>query len=160
MCQVIQIHGKSSFEEKAIKLTIKFSKDLEKDFPKNINYIITSENGWYGIIYDDWPLIKVTKFNLKVVPRKKPQWHLKFSVVEKHHITGQLNITNCFEEIFQLNNCTPKCYPVLYNFLNYQPCQTIQEFRCNLPKGKARFRCLRPKFLVHFIGKCNSLREK
>ena len=85
MCQVIQLYGEVSFEEvSAFKLTIKFSKQLDDvDIPQNINYIITSENGWYGIIYDDWPMIQVTKFSLKVVKRKKPQWHSKFSVVEK-----------------------------------------------------------------------------
>ena len=64
MCQVINFNTKTNFgKDKALTLTVKFHESVpEEDVPTKIDVIMTSKNGWYGVLVDDWPLIEVTKF--------------------------------------------------------------------------------------------------
>ena len=149
MCQVIHFNGTTTIDQnKPLSLTIKFDKKMPiEDIPTHADVMVTSKNGWYGILFDDWPLFQVTKFTFDVQPQKIVLWFLKFGLVEQKFRYGQSNITQCLDRMFG-NNSPTQCVPLYYNFLSDLPiCQNIEEVRFI---RNERFKCFKPKFLVQY----------
>ena len=155
MCQVIHFNGTTTTDQsQPIALTIKFDKKMPvEDIPTQVDVMFTSKDGWYGILFDDWPLFQVTKFSFDIKPQTKAQWYLKFGLVEQQFRYGQSNITQCFERMFANNNCSTKCVHLAYNFLDLPICQNIEDFTCIIKDhGKERLKCLKPKFMIQYKG--------
>ena len=156
MCQVIHFNGTVTIDQsKPLSLTIKFDKNMPvEDIPTQVDVMFTSKDGWYGILFDDWPLFQVTKFSFDIKPQTNTLWFLKFGLVEQKFRYGQSNITQCFERMFASNNCSTKCVPLVYNFLSDLPiCQNIEDYRCIIKDhGKERLKCLKPKFMIQYKG--------
>ena len=155
MCQVIHFNGTTTIDQnKPLSLTIKFDKKMPiEDIPTHADVMVTSKNGWYGILFDDWPLFQVTKFTFDVQPKTIVLWFLKFGLVEQKFRYGQSNITQCLDRMFADNNCSTKCVPLLYNFLSSDLpiCHNIEDYRCIIKDhSKERFKCLKPKFLIQY----------
>lgn len=156
MCHVIHFNDTvTSDQSRPMQLTIKFDKSMPvEDIPTQLDVMFTSKDGWFGILFDDWPLIQVTKFSFDIQPQTMAQWFLKFGLVEQHFRYGHANVTKCFENMFADKNCSTKCTPLIYNFLSHLPiCQNIEDFECNAQDPtKARLGCLKPKFLIQYKG--------
>ena len=155
MCQVIHFNGTATINQSTpLSLTIKFDKNMPvEDIPTQVDVMVTSEDGWYGILFDDWPLFQVTKFTFDVQPQTNTLWFLKFGLVEQKFRYGQSNITQCLDRMFADNNCSTKCVPLLYNFLSSDLpiCHNIEDYRCIIKDhGKERFKCFKPKFLIQY----------
>ena len=149
MCQVIHFNGTATINQSTpLSLTIKFDKNMPlEDIPTQVDVMVTSEDGWYGILFDEWPLFQVTKFTFDVQLQTNTLWFLKFGLVEQKFRYGQSNITQCLDRIFG-NNSPTQCVPLYYNFLSDIPiCQNIEEVRCI---RNERFKCFKPKFLVQY----------
>ena len=151
MCQVIHFNGTTTIDQnKPLSLTIKFDKKMPiEDIPTHADVMVTSKNGWYGILFDDWPLFQVTKFRFDVKPQTNALWFLKFGVVEQNFRYGQSNITQCLDRMSGNYNCSTQCIPLVYNFLSSDLpiCQNFEEVRC-IRKG--RLKCFKPKFLIQY----------
>ena len=151
MCQVIHFNGTTTIDQnKPLSLTIKFDKNVPvEDIPTQVDVMVTSKNGWYGILFDDWPLFQVTKFRFDVKPQTNTLWFLKFGVVEQNFRYGQSNITQCLDRMSGNYNCSTQCIPLVYNFLSSDLpiCQNFEEVRC-IRKG--RLKCFKPKFLIQY----------
>jgi len=73
MCVIIKPKMKMSTNSQRLYVDITFSPGLkEMDQPRSILGWFTSENGWYGLISDDWLTAKPKQFNIPFLLKRKP----------------------------------------------------------------------------------------
>ena len=142
------------------KLELLFDSNLtDLDLPAKVKMWLSSEQGWFGLILDDWPLISPTIFEYPIKHNEDLDWVIKLSSTEHVFQRGSIGFEKCFQDFIKQNvNCSKKCFPILYNFMDYlvEPCQSIEETRCMYDSmvlsHKGRYQCLSLQNISTFEG--------
>ena len=159
LCHIVQHDYKVPIKATgSINVLISFSSTITKsDFPINLEMGIHSRNGWHGMIVDDWPLIKPSKFEIPVQYGKISHWITKMSQTNYHYRNGVEDFESCFlKYISEIVNCTNKCFPIAFNIFSdeLQQCTLKTDFDCmfrNLIQDrKHRYKCLKLKNITKY----------
>ena len=159
MCFTISHNISLSAEDGIQKLYLDFSSNLLiEDVPQNVYFGLTNPTGWYGIVFDDWPLIKPLVFKIPI----QSNWVAKLAQTDYHYMQGTEDFEKCLHQKITMksSDCEAKCFPILYNFLpNFPPCNTTEEVRCNfdlIGRGSSsrqkRYTCLNLQKNVKYDG--------
>ena len=126
------------------------------DIPDNVHVWLTNATGWYGVVIDDWPLIKPTVFKIPIKKSRHTNWLAKISQTDYHYMEGDEDCQQClFQMITKNQDCEVKCFPLFFNFLqDLPPCNTLEELQCSFDSmadhRKDRYRCLKQKKTVQY----------
>ena len=94
---------------------------------------LTSNQSWHGVVDDYWPLNDPSVF--EVAKGKASLVYLKQT--ENDYKTGNADVNKCLTKAIETTNCTKKCFPVIYNFLNetLHACESMDEVNCIVEKS-------------------------
>ena len=129
---------------------VSFNKELpESDVPLEYEIFLTSSDGWYGIIMDDWPYFKPTYFTVSTETNWNHEWVAILVPTQLQFMEGHEDIETCLREFSFNVNCTKKCAPVFLNTIKgMEQCSTLEDHFCMneaLEKERNKFvSCLKP----------------
>ena len=161
MCFTISQNISLSTEDGILKLYVDFLPNLLiEDVPQNVHFWLTNPTGWYGIVFDDWPLIKPLHLKIPIDKAFQSYWVAKFAQTDYYYMQGTEDFEKCLHRQITMksSDCVTKCFPILYNFLpNLPPCNTTEEVNCNfglIARGsrKKRYTCLKLQKDVKYDG--------
>ena len=126
------------------------------DIPLEYEIIMTSHNGWYGLMADDWPYFEPTTFSITTQPSYHYEWAAVLVPTKLHFQKGYEDIKGCLKEFVHNLTCDTKCYPVVFNTLpDLDPCTNLLDHQCmynqgvNLEKIKM-VSCLKPTVTMQY----------
>ena len=142
LCHLIKYNASVSVDGEKIRLQFIY-KGLKSDKPESAKILLSSSNGWHGIVMDDWP-----SFNPSIskIPIENQQYLAKVSQTDYRYMTGTTNFEQCLvEQITRKSTCKTKCYPFMFNFLpNYTLCNPEEHHCMHHALYKNRYECLQP----------------
>ena len=140
LCHLIKYNANVSVNGEKIRLQYGY-KGLNSDKPESAKILLSSPNGWHGIIMDDWPSFDPS---ISKIPIENRDYFVKVSQTDYHYMTGTNNFDQCLvEQISRNSDCETECYPFMFNFLpNYTLCNS-EEYPCmHYMLYKYRYECL------------------
>ena len=171
LCYLIKHNANLSLN---VYFVLDFSyKGQDLDKPESAKVLLSSPQGWYGIVLDEWQMLDPTMLTIPIELLHEQSWVTVVSQTDYFYMTGTEDFEQCLlEKITRNSECKTKCYPFLFNFLpNYPPCdaEEWESFECmwNMFVGtkKYRYGCLQSKKIVRYktsstypnqIGKYNA----
>lgn len=110
MCILI----KTKLNETSFRLWIR----LTNEVPKAMTVYLTDQNTWQGVVDDDWPYFKPTKYILPIQTNTSTGWSFKLTSHVTEYIKNSKNPKKCQEEVLSKANCSTLCFPLTFNYLN------------------------------------------
>ena len=159
LCHLIKYNVNVSTNDDMIRLSYS-SKVPDYDTPEYAKILLSSPNGWYGIVLDDWPFYDPTILKIPFEKLQAKRWTAKVSQTDYQYMTGTNNFEECLLEQIKRNSvCKTKCYPLVFNFLpNFTLCSP-DEISCmhNLLtiQRKYRYECLQAKKIIQYKASFN-----
>ena len=154
LCHLIQYNVNASTNDDKIRLYFSY-KGLYSDTPESANILLSSPNGWHGIVVDDWPFFDPTILKIPIEKPQEQDWTIKVSQTDYHYMTGIEDFEQCLvEKITRNSECATKCYPFMFNFLSNYPLCGSKEFDCMYDllvlRRKYRYECLQAKKNIQY----------
>ena len=111
---------------------VSFNKELpESDVPLDYEIFLTSSDGWYGVIMDDWPYFEPTYFTVSTKPKWNHEWVAILVPTRLEFKEGHQEIETCLKEFIDSVNCTNKCAPVFLNSVEgLEQCTNMEDHFC------------------------------
>ena len=81
MCYLISHNISLSTDSGYLAMHFNFSLESKEDIPDDVQIWLTNATGWYGIVVDDWPLIKPTVFKIPIRQAIHSNWLAKVSQI-------------------------------------------------------------------------------
>ena len=159
LCHLIKYNASVSVDGEKIRLQFIY-KGPKLDKPESAKVLLSSPNGWYGIVLDDWPFYDPTILKIPFEKLQAKRWTAKVSQTDYQYMTGTNNFEECLLEQIKRNSvCKTKCYPLVFNFLpNFTLCSP-DEISCmhNLLtiQRKYRYECLQAKKIIQYKASFN-----
>ena len=148
LCHLIKYNTSVSVNGEKIRLQFIY-KGLKLDKPESAKILLSSSNGWHGIIMDDWPSFDPS---ISKIPIENRDYAAKVTLTDYRYMTGSTNFEQCLvEQITRNSNCETKCYPFMFNFLPNLTLCNPEEYDCmNYALYKYRYNCLQPLKTVQY----------
>ena len=140
LCHLIKYTENVSVNGDKVRLQYIY-KGTKSDKPESTKILLSSRNGWHGIVMDDWPFFDPS---ISKIPIENRYYTVKVSQTDYQYMTGTEDFEQCLvEQITRNSQCKTKCYPFLFNFLpNYTLCNS-EEYPCmNNLLYQYRYECL------------------
>ena len=140
LCHLIKYNENVSVNGDKVRLQYIY-KGTKSDKPESTKILLSSRNGWHGIVMDDWQSFDPS---ISKIPIENRDYFVKVSQTDYHYMTGTNNFEQCLvEQITRNSECETECYPFMFNFLpNYTLCNS-EEYHCmNYMLYKYRYECL------------------
>ena len=110
---------------------------IKGDRPRKFEIYFASPNSWHGVIDDEWLYSDPMKVEFPVHNQgdeinTEENWIFKTMISELKYRSGNQDMNKCQTEEFLKANCTTKCFPLRYNFMNqsFPPCKNYEEAQC------------------------------
>ena len=154
LCHLIKYNVNVSTTNDKIRLRFSY-KGHNSDTPESANILLSSPNGWHGIVVDDWPFFDPTILKIPIEKPQEQDWTIKVSQTDYHYMTGIEDFEQCLlEKITRNSECATKCYPFMFNFLSNYPLCGSKEFDCMYDllvlRRKYRYECLQAKKNIQY----------
>ena len=154
LCHLIKYNVNLSTTNDKIRLHFNY-KGHNSDTPESANILLSSPNGWHGIVVDDWPFFDPTILKIPIEKPQEQDWTIKVSQTDYHYMTGIEDFEQCLlEKITRNSECATKCYPFMFNFLSNYPLCGSKEFDCMYDllvlRRKYRYECLQAKKNIQY----------
>ena len=126
------------------------------DIPLEYEITMTSPDGWYGLIADDWPYFEPTTFSISTQHSKHYEWAAVMVPTKLHFKRGHEDIKECLKEFVHNLTCETKCYPVVFNTVpDLGPCNNLLDHKCMYDQGVNQEKikmvsCLRPTVTMQY----------
>ena len=135
MCSLLQPQYQ---ESRGHQFLLQFTQSMidSEDRPNKFEIYFASPNSWHGVIDDDWLYFDPMRVEFLVHDKgdelSTENWVFKTVVSELRYRSGNQNMSQCQHDEFLKANCTPKCFPLKYNFMyhSFPPCNTYEEALC------------------------------
>ena len=152
-------------ESRGHKYLIQFTSKVTEsgDRPRKFEIYFASPNSWQGVIDDEWLYFEPMKVEFLVHNQgdelnTEENWIFKTMVSELRYRSGNQDMNRCQTDEFLKANCTPKCFPLKYNFMNqsFPPCKTHEEAFCMIDQlygakyDNAIATCLKPLSTIQY----------
>ena len=97
---------------------------------------LSSNQSWHGVVDDYWPLNDPSVFEVS----KGKASLVYLAQTENDYKTGNDDVNECIAKAIGATNCTRKCFPVIYNFLNetLRACESMEEVDCIIEKSNLK----------------------
>ena len=104
---------------------------------KLLDIYLTSNQSWHGVVDDYWPLNNDPSA-FKVARGRSLVVYLAQS--ENDYKTGNDDVNECIAKAIEATDCSRKCFPVIYNFLNetFHACESMEEVNCIVEKSNLK----------------------
>ena len=151
LCHLIKYTENVSVNGDKVRLQYIY-KGTKSDKPESTKILLSSRNGWHGIVVDDWPFFDPS---IPKIPIENRYYTVKVSQTDYQYMTGTEDFEQCLVEQIDRNSiCKTKCYPFLFNFLpNYTLCNS-EEYPCMrsmlVLRWKYRYECLQDKKSIRY----------
>ena len=103
---------------------------------KSLDIYLSSNQSWHGVVDDYWPLNDPSVFEVS----KGKASLVYLAQTENDYKTGNDDVNECIAKAIGATNCTRKCFPVIYNFLNetFHACESMEEVNCIVEKSNLK----------------------
>ena len=103
---------------------------------KSLDIYLSSNQSWHGVVDDYWPLNDPSVFEVS----KGKASLVYLAQTENDYKTGNDDVNECIAKAIGATNCTRKCFPVIYNFLNetLRACESMEEVDCIIEKSNLK----------------------
>ena len=131
----------------------------ELDRPKKINFLLTSNDTWQGIVTNDWHRFPSSKIQLDL----QESWEYAFQIKVMEYLfqDGIQNIDECWMQSIEKSQCKVKCQP--FNLTQTLPfCQTAAELECIIAESRIQnwyYKCNLVKNGLTFDGELSKHRK-
>ena len=133
----------------AWKMNVKFAP--HKDMPKGFKVFVTSQNTLHGLLISEWPYEKLflNEFETSFDVSKYAFLNLKASEVQYLMASSYSTPDECIEDYLNASQCAFKCFPIVFNYMNFPPCTTKEEVGCMFselygPRKMQLYDCMKP----------------
>ena len=126
------------------------------DIPLEYEITMTSPDGWYGLIADDWPYFEPTTFSISTQHFKHYEWAAVMVPTKLQFKRGHEDIKACLKDFVHNLTCNTKCYPVVFNTVpDLGPCDNLLDHECMYEQGVNQEKikmvnCLRPTVTMQY----------
>ena len=132
------------------KMDVTYKKD--KDTPKGFKVFVSTPDTLHGLLIDEWPYEKLILDEFKHSFDVGKYAYLTLNAAEVQYLTASSSYNSpdeCIQNYLNSSPCPFKCFPVVFNYMDFPPCTTKEEVWCMLSevygsKKMQFYDCLKP----------------
>ena len=106
-------------------INLEFLKD-EDYIPQNLEIYLASNMSWLGVSNNYWPVFQPSA----LMVRRTETILAHLYQTDHTSLDGHENVDGCLQKLLENRNCSKICFPMIYNHLDLEPCQTFNETEC------------------------------
>ena len=135
------------------KMDVKYnSSTVNQDTLKGFKIFVSTLDTLHGLLIDEWPYEKLILDKIEHSFDVSKYVYITLNEAKVQYMTAKShnNPNECIRNFLNSSSCAFKCFPIVFNYMDFPPCTTKDEVWCMLseiygPKKMQLYDCLKPK---------------